>query len=93
MATMEPNHNHDCEKCKLLGMLWIGDDIVDVYRCRSRSSLGSLIIRFGSDGPEYWSMPIDVINGIRTTPDDGLYFKTAKLFVELSNPKEEVSCD
>lgn len=55
----KPRHTHDCEKCIFLGR---SDDSkegaqIDVYWCVSPSmrSLDSVIGRFGSDGPDYFS--------------------------------------
>lgn len=45
----EPMFTHDCEECTFLGVYYDHD----VYTCR-----GSIIARFGDDGPEYASMSI-----------------------------------
>jgi len=48
-----PLYNHDCTKCEFLFSYYISEgDIVDVYK----SCQGSLLVRYGNDGPEYESM-------------------------------------
>lgn len=64
-----PTHEHDCDACKfvetyeLLGQDGMTVHTVDLYYCGSRTSgLGSSIIqRFSSDGPDYWSMPASLV--------------------------------
>lgn len=59
-----PKFTHDCTRCIFLGKMLCnmgnGTDIVDVYYCRDAITLGKLgscIVRFGNDGPDYWSCP------------------------------------
>lgn len=53
---MNPNYTHDCPKCKYLGSMFIGLLTTDWYKCTD-----SVIARHGNDGPEYWSMPTDMV--------------------------------
>lgn len=52
---------HDCDLCDFLGHFWRHD----VYFCARRPGTmnrhGSWIARFGNDGPDYSSMPSDVL--------------------------------
>lgn len=61
----KPTHTHDCDHCIFLGQFLIfeGSDktetIVDCYFCGPGIlSPGTLIGRFGSDGPDYASSEI-----------------------------------
>lgn len=49
------HHTHDCERCTHLG----SDTQRDYYTCGS-----SLIIRDGSEGPDYQSLPIHIAQKI-----------------------------
>lgn len=46
-------HTHDCYDCVLIGQ----KDDEDVYYCTGE---GSVLIRSGSEGPEYASFPMSV---------------------------------
>ena len=60
-ATMEPKHKHDCEDCILLGV----DGVHDFYFCKNCDG-GTLISRYGSGGPDYRSMPVELIKAQAT---------------------------
>lgn len=45
-----PAHRHDCDSCAFHGTRNVGDKKVDFYTCGD-----TVIGRYGSDGPEYWS--------------------------------------
>lgn len=63
-----PVHQHDCEVCRFCGTFEFEDLMVDVYVCQppGRGEISqSLIGRFGSDGPEYWSHSIQVLRHLR----------------------------
>lgn len=60
----KPEYRHDCDSCRFVGNLY-GREVneaqrsYDVWVCPSRSGLGgSLIARYGNDGPEYASWPL-----------------------------------
>ena len=50
---MEPRYIHDCDGCEFVGQ----DGEYDMYRCHVH---GSLIARYGDDGPDYSSMQPDL---------------------------------
>lgn len=52
---MKPRFTHDCTRCVFTG----ADAEYDFYFCPG-SLGGSIIARFGNDGPEYASSAVDV---------------------------------
>jgi hypothetical protein len=60
-----PLFTHDCDCCRFLGSVNDArrEQFVDLYVCR-----GSVIARFGHDGPEYTSIPTDMAQS-RPTSD------------------------
>ena len=60
LATMGPRHTHDCECCRFLGRLdHSGGPTKDIYVHQDEDGDGdTLILREGSDGPEYASFPV-----------------------------------
>ena len=52
-------HAHDCDHCSFHGHM----QGFDVYTCSS-----SLVLRWGSDGPEYQSLPMEMIGEVMTRP-------------------------
>ena len=48
---------HDCGSCKYKGSMHSDRGVFDWYVCND-----SVIARYGDDGPEYWSMPTDMVN-------------------------------
>ena len=54
-ATPGPQYAHDCERCTFLGRI----DEGDVWHCPNDGG-GSIIVRFGDDGPEYSSFPVPI---------------------------------
>lgn len=62
---------HDCDSCQYL--YTDTRKKVDWYVCPTSlgSAKGSIIGRYGNDGPEYWSSPVDVIlNAGSDSPSD-----------------------
>lgn len=57
MVNLNLNHTHDCDLCSYLGSFasWKKGGMIDCYFCD-----GTLIMRFGSDGPDYICFPVDV---------------------------------
>lgn len=49
----KPQHTHDCDRCQYLG----SENDLDFYFCES-SILGTIIARYGSDGPDYSSSDV-----------------------------------
>lgn len=46
-------YEHDCNACTYLGPFFDGADKYDLYICNTQ---GSIIARYGDDGPDYTSM-------------------------------------
>ena len=57
---MKPQWKHDCERCTYLGSMHMSNHTSDWYVCTS-----SVIARKGDDGPDYWSMPKDMVTDTR----------------------------
>lgn len=61
-TAVQPRHTHDCECCTFLGYADFPGHVEyaqgDVYL--HGSSEGTLIVRHGSEGPEYISFPLSV---------------------------------
>lgn len=57
---MTPKWTHDCNVCNYLGSIHTHKGIVDWYKCTD-----STVARFGSDGPDYWSMPTSMVTDDR----------------------------
>lgn len=70
-----PVHQHDCQRCRYLGHTRIDNHEVDVYHCPD-SDGGSMVLRYGSEGPEYWSMLVGLL---RQASDYGSTRATAAL--------------
>jgi len=60
-ATPVARYAHDCECCVLLGQ----DKDADLYYCPRE---GSLVARYGDDGPDYSSMPAYVVAHLEHGP-------------------------
>lgn len=64
-----PRFQHDCDSCRFLGTIVSkyqpNAPYVDLYACDDKSILKkwgpSLIARYGSDGPDYSSMPFELV--------------------------------
>lgn len=57
-------YTHDCDKCRYLESDYVeGHEMVDWYVCVDHFK-ASLIGRYGSDGPDYWSMPVSLITHV-----------------------------
>jgi hypothetical protein len=54
---MTTRYTHDCDSCNFVGQF----EKYDVYHC-PRCDEGSLILRYGSDGPEYASAPVKLLD-------------------------------
>jgi hypothetical protein len=62
-----PQHTHDCTACVFLGrMTTVLSRELDLYFCPAGTSSmgGSLVARFGNDGPDYTSIAMDIYNRI-----------------------------
>lgn len=71
---MKPEFTHDCDRCEFYGH-FLG---MDIYVCPGG---GSIIARYGNDGPEYNSMPLSMFrrmlteNGLIRGDDFSLLFQ------------------
>lgn len=70
-----PTHEHDCEKCRLLGVIYgISDKLVaghveseiDVYQCEG----GEIVLRSSSEGPDYESFPVGIARVVAANGDE-----------------------
>ena len=70
---MKTQHTHDCDACIFLGNLSVicGDisKRYDIYLCASAMGGPDVVARYGSDGPEYRSVPLEVLNSMRDPSD------------------------
>lgn len=76
---MEPKFRHDCDACIFLGRLELRGLLqADAYFCPREFFGGSIVLRHGSDGPDYSSMAIKLIPG----DDDQVWqtWNTAKAY-------------
>ena len=64
---VSPKFQHDCTQCKFVAHI----DGHDTYICPS--FLGSIVLRYSSDGPKYSSLPTSC------TPENSIYALVIKL--------------
>jgi hypothetical protein len=61
----QPIHKHDCDVCKYLGSFEKNGRKVDGWYCPDQVIGGATVIaRFSNDGPDYSSMPINMIQSL-----------------------------
>lgn len=72
MIDKKPVFEHDCDGCIFLGTYTWKERQFDLYFCPNCDE-GSVIARFGSDGPEYASAPLAVVEQANYRPDDDTY--------------------
>ena len=58
--TTQPQFTHDCESCTFLGR-YDSDRPADLYVCLTSMGGPSLIARYGSEGPDYGSVPASML--------------------------------
>ena len=56
----KPYHPHDCDKCTYLGSVGMNPGEVDWYICVKEGKRTSVICRYGPDGGDYTSGPMEV---------------------------------
>lgn len=70
-----PRYTHDCKACRFISALYDNGEVLDAYVCTGKDK--SLILRYGSDGPDYESWPADMVrSGMLAAPtlfSDGTY--------------------
>jgi hypothetical protein len=59
-----PTYTHDCPNCKFLGQFSWQDEKGDIhnrdiYLCRTKRNV-TIISRYGNEGSEYYSTPVDI---------------------------------
>jgi len=81
---INPLHTHDCVHCVFLGAYDHNGHAHDLYYCGTHED-GTVIARYGSDGPEYASGIVFAERGVEP------YAEALKRAVErgLYNPKEQ----
>lgn len=57
---MKPQWKHDCTACTYIGSMHMHNHTSDWYVCSD-----SVIARRSDDGPDYWSMPTDMVTDDR----------------------------
>lgn len=67
----KPTHEHDCNKCEYVTSVFMDGGIWDWYVCRT-----SVIGRYGSDGPAYWSSDISTITRLLAEPSYAPHLNT-----------------
>lgn len=61
----QPAHRHNCGRCVFLGIYLVEEmGMTDLYFCSNEYG-GSILSRWGSNPPEYWSMPVCVVGDVR----------------------------
>lgn len=65
---MRPVFQHDCDACEFITNLTTNDAVevraeYDVYRCNAPTG-PTWIARYGNDGPDYWSMPWEILKAV-----------------------------
>ncbi len=68
LVVARPRHEHDCDKCQLVGL----EDGADLYYCPPEDTY---IARRSSDGPDYQSTPAFLL---RQFPDNGSLLYSAR---------------
>ncbi len=79
LSAFGPRHEHDCD-CAFVGRMdRVGHpDENDVYYCE-----GTLIIRKGSEGPDYASFPVEVARMAAEQSGKGEFWSDAVLCLDL----------
>jgi hypothetical protein len=89
---MNPKWTHDCGRCKYLGSMVVTGDTLDWYTCGTGFNK-TVIARRGDDGPDYWSMPVDIMrsgNDVARKSDDSLVYNGMNMLADAMLKKEEV---
>jgi len=83
---MKAKHTHDCNVCKLVAVT----ELADWYLC-TNTAIGehTLVGRYGSDGPEYWSCPVDIINRDWTMEGSTFMREARNILTKVPNTVEE----
>ena len=87
---MNPKWQHDCNKCKYLGSMVVTGDTLDWYTCGSDFQQ-TVIARHGDDGPDYWSMPVDIMRSgsdVARKSDDSFVYNGMNMLADAMLKKE-----
>ena len=57
---MKPKWKHDCTACTFIGAMFMHNKTADWYVCGD-----TVLARMSDDGPDYWSMPTDMVEDDR----------------------------
>lgn len=58
----QPKYTHDCQTCVFIGRVNMAGEERDAYYHHSKASFAStVILRYGSEGPDYWSCAVDML--------------------------------
>lgn len=74
---MNPQYQHDCSSCIFLGPYEAGGRNYDLWVCPGGPDL---IARFSSEGPDYGSMPADMLAQFKRSrsPNAAIYVEIGK---------------
>lgn len=77
----KPFFKHDCDRCRFIGAAEYAGTIADYYHCPG-SLGGSLIARYGNEGPEYGSADVHTLR-LRVN-DEGLHNDGRRSYSQLA---------
>ena len=84
---MKPQWKHDCPACTYIGSMHMHNHTSDWYVCSD-----SVIARRSDEGPDYWSMPTDMVTDDRylTSSWDGVIaYKQMQVLAQFMLTKHE----
>jgi hypothetical protein len=55
MPEETPRYKHDCKNCVFLGLYQENNTIYDLYVCAAGKNISTVVARYSSDGPDYFS--------------------------------------
>jgi hypothetical protein len=91
---MNPKWTHDCNKCKYLGSMFVLSDTLDWYTCGVGFDK-TVIARYGDDGPEYWSKPVNIMHSggdVALKSDGNFVYVGMNMLAEEMLKKETNKC-
>jgi hypothetical protein len=68
---LRPAYQHDCDVCQFLGSYKHDEKWYDLYYCE-RCDDGTVLARYGDDGPDYLSLMLHVLLYVGLKSDDPL---------------------
>ena len=86
-------YTHDCDSCTFLGRdIDTGSNTqVDMYFC-PQGSLPTIVMRYGNEGADYTSAPINVINSDLDTFDESPLLRNMLIAEDMLLWHREVVC-